>query len=198
MRTFRKKQMRRNHRHLLSRQGLAALPLIWMAFGYFLGCAIGVFVAINADAEWICSFSSDPVAEHTSGLFTVFCGCAAYCIGMLFLATSYYGFVCIPGVFSLKGFLSASVFTACVRSDVPHGLEQACIWMLLPGIFLLPAMMILGQRCMYWSVRLLRCRVGEMIPHDPSAPHSLGVSLVLLLMASAVKYYAVPYILDLL
>ena len=174
------------------------MPVLFMAFGYFLGCIIGALVAINADSEWICSLSSDLVAKQASGLFTVFCGCAAYGLGMLFLATSYFGFLCIPAVFSLKGFLSASVFTVCVRNDVSNGLEQACIWLFLPGLFLFPAMLILGQRCMYWSVRLLRCRSGEIIAPDPAAPSALGVALVLFFMAAAVKAYIVPYVLNLL
>ena len=198
MKTIRKNQVRRNQSHFLIRRRRISLPLILMTFGYFLGCVIGVFVAINTDAEWTCSLSSDLVAQQASGLFTVFCGCAAYCLGMLFLATSYFGFICIPGVFSLKGFLSTSVFTACVRSGAPHGLERACTWLLLPGVFLLPAMMILGQRCMYWSVRLLRCRAGEFAAPDPDAPRALGATLVLLFLASAVKTYFVPYVLNLI
>ena len=104
----------------------------------------------------------------------------------------------IPGVLSLKGFLSASVFTACIHSDCPHGLERACVGLLLPGIFLLPALLMLGQRCMHCSVRQLRFRAGEMVPPDSAAPGALGAVLMLLLMASAVKAYVVPYVLNLL
>ena len=169
-----------------------------MTIGYLLGCAIGIFVAINADVKWISNLPLNLVDEQPSGLFTVFCSCSAYGLGMLFLATSYLGFLFIPGVLSLKGFLSASVFTICIRSDCPHSLEQACAGLLLPGFFLLPAMLILGQRCMYCSVRQFRLRAGEMVPPDASAHGVLGAVLVLLLMASAVKAYVVPYVLNLL
>ena len=171
--------------------------MILMTFGYLLGCLIGIFVAINSDVDWMHNLSDDLVATPPMGLFTVFCGCASYSLGMLFFATSYLGFALIPGVFSLKGFLSASVFTACVRGNLSHGLERAFIWLIFPGLFLLPAMLILGQRCMLWSVRLLRCRVGEMIPPDPEAPRALVSALVLILTASAVKAYLVPFVLNL-
>ena len=174
-----------------------SLPLMLMVCGYLLGCVFGILVAINADVNWIRDFSLNLVDKPASGLFTVFCGCASYGLGMLFLATSYLGFLLVPVVFSFKGFLSASVFTACVRSDLAHGLDYACVGLLLPGVFLLPAMLILGQRCMYWSVRLLRCRSGEWIAPDSSAPRALGTALVFLLAASAAKAYAVPYILSL-
>ena len=169
-----------------------------MTLGYLLGCVIGIFVAINADVKWIGNLPSNMVDEQPSGLFTVFCSCSAYGLGMLFLATSYLGFLFIPGVLSLKGFLSASVFTACIHSDCPHGLERACVGLLLPGIFLLPALLMLGQRCMHCSVRQLRFRAGEMVPPDSAAPGALGAVLMLLLMASAVKAYVVPYVLNLL
>ena len=197
MKTIRSGQNHRIYRHLQIRRDHTFVPLIWMAFGYLVGCVSGIFVAINADVNWMLNLSPDLVVDQDSGLFTVFCSCSVYFLGMLFLATSYFGFLLIPGVFSVKGFLSASVFTACIRGGAAHGLEQACAVLFLPGFFLIPAMLILGQTCMHWSVRLLRCRAGELIPPDPSASHSLGLALILLLMASAVKCYAVPYILDL-
>lgn len=198
MKTIRSIQKRRKHRHFpLCREHLS-LPLMLMVFGYLLGCVFGILVAINTDVNWIHSFSPNLVDKPAPGLFTVFCGCASYGLGMLFLATSYLGFFFVPAVFSFKGFLSASVFTACIRSDLPHSLDRACAGLLLPGVFLLPAMLILGQRCMHWSVRLLRCRSGEWIAPDPTAPRALGTALVFLLAASAVKAYVVPYVLGLL
>ena len=169
-----------------------------MSAAYLFGCGIGILVAINADVNWISSLHANQVANQSSALFTVFCSCSVYGLGMLFLATSYLGFIFIPGVLSLKGFLSASVFTACIRSNLPHGLERACTGLFLPGIFLLPAMLILGQRCMYWSVRQLRLRAGELAAPDPAAHRALGCAFALLLIASAVKAYVVPYVLNLL
>ena len=197
MKTIRIQQKRRKQGRLKSCRERISLPLVLMAFGYLLCCLIGIFVAINADAEWLRNLSDSLVAKQSSGLFTVFCGCASYGIVMLFLATSYLGFALIPGVLSLKGFLSASVFTASIRGDLPHGIEQSLIWLIFPGLFLLPAMLILGGQCMHWSVRLFCCRAGELIPPDPSATRAIGTALVLLLAASAVKAYLVPYVLNL-
>ena len=169
-----------------------------MMLGYFAGCIIGVAEAVHTDVKWMYDFAPDLVAKQGTGLFTVFSSCAVYGLGMLFLATSYLGFLFIPAIFSVKGFFSASVFTASIRGDFSHGLEQACARLFLPGIFLLPAMLILGQRCMYWSVRLFRCRAGEMVPPDSSAPRTIGIALLFLLIAAAMKAYIVPYVLDLI
>lgn len=198
MKTNRSIQKRRNHGRFLRDRERVSLPLMLMVFGYLFGCVFGILVAINADVNWIDTLSPNLVDKPAPGLFTVFCGCASYGLGMLFLATSYLGFLFVPIVFSLKGFLSASVFTACMCSDLPHGLERACAGLILPGVFLLPAMLILGQRCIHWSVRLFRCRSGEWIAPDPTAPRALGTALVFLLAAAAVKAYVVPYVLGLL
>lgn len=168
-----------------------------MIFGYLLGCVIGVFVAINTDVDWMYRFPSDLVAKQSAGLFTIFCGYAAYGLCMLFLATSYYGFFLIPGFFSVKGFLSASVFTACFRGKNMDGLGMAILELFLPGVFLLPALLILGQCCIDGSVRLFRCRSGEYIPPNSSSTRAIGVAFVFLMMASAIKVYVVPFILNL-
>ena len=68
--------------------------------------------------------------------------------------------------------------------------------LLLPGVFLISSMLILGQLCMGWSVRLFRCRTGETLPPGENCSRALGLVLVLLLLASAMKTYAVPYLLD--
>ena len=197
MEAYRIRPKRRNNRCLQAHSDRIPASLLIMVFGYLFGCVIGILVAISADVEWMRSYASGLVAQRPDGLFTIFCGCAAYGLGMLFLATSYLGFFLIPGVFSVKGFLSSSVFTACFRGNLPNGFQLACLELFLPGVFLLPAMLILGQCCMRWSVRLLRCRLGEFIPPDPSSSRAIGAALVLFLMASAVKAYLVPYILDL-
>lgn len=174
------------------------MPQMFMMFGYFAGCVIGIIAAAQADVKWMNDFAPDLVAKQRTGLFTVFCSCAVYGLGMMFLATSYLGFLFIPAIFSVKGFFSASVFTACIRSNFLSGLEQACVRLFLPGMFLLPAMLILGQRCMHWSVRLFRCRAGEMIPPDSTAPRTLGIVLFFILIASVMKAFVVPFVLDLL
>lgn len=176
------------------------MPLAWilMAAGYLTGCVIGAFVAIKADVSWLTNLWTDPVDKSASDLLSTLCGYGAYGFGMLLLSTSYLGFLLIPGVLSAKGFLSGSVFTVCLRGGAAHGLIQAITELLLPGVFLLPALLILGQLCMGWSVRLFRCRSGEALPPGPGSSRALGMALILLLLASAMKTYAVPYLLELL
>ena len=195
MKTIRYIRSHRNSRRPLISHCRLSLPLLLMVLGYLIGCIIGIIVAIKSDVEWLRSLLPDLVDKQSSELFTVFCGCAVYVVGLLFLATSYLGFLFVPTVFSVKGFFSSSVFTACVRSV---SLELACAELFLPGIFLLPAMLILGLHSMQWSVQLLRCRAGELVPQDPTAPRTFGSVFVLLLVASAMKAYVVPYVLNLL
>ena len=164
-----------------------------MAAGYLAGCVIGVFVAIKADASWVTDLWPASV-DKTTDFLSVLCGYGTYGLGMLLMATSYLGFFLIPGVLAVKGFLSGSVFTACLQSGTAHGLYQACIELMLPGVFLLPALLILGQLCMRWSVRLFRCRAGQTLPPDASGSRALGAVMILLLLASAAKIYIVPYL----
>ena len=197
MKTIRNNQKRRQIRNLRIRLDRLSLPLVLMGIGYLLGCAIGSAVVINADVDWIRGFSEELVAKPDPGLFTVFCSFAAFSLGLLFLATSYLGFLLIPGVFCVRGFLSASAFTVCICSGIPHALEQACVRLFFPGLFLLPALLILGRRCMYWSVRMLRCRAGELLPPNTESSRPLALSFLLLMAAAVMKTYIVPYALDL-
>ena len=168
-----------------------------MVAGYLIGCVIGACVAIKADAAWVTNLFSDSVDKTAPDLLTAFCGYGAYGFGMLMLATSYLGFLLIPGVLSVKGFLSGCVFTAGMRGDFGAGFYRAAAELLTPGVFLLPALLVLGKLCMVWSSRLLRCRLGETVPPGQSCSAPLGLVLVCLLLASAAKCYVVPFMLNL-
>lgn len=164
-----------------------------MAAGYLAGCVIGVFVAIKTEDSAAAALWTDSV-DKTPDLFSALCGYGTYGAGMLLLSSSFLGFFLIPGVLAVRGFLSGIVFTACLRSKVPHALYRACAELLAPGLFLLPALLILGQICMRWSVRLYRCRRGETLAPDAVSPRELGAVFILLLLASVVKSYVVPYL----
>ena len=168
-----------------------------MAVGYLIGCTVGACVAIKADTAWMTNAFTDSVDNYASDLLSSFCGYSAYCFGMILLATSYLGFLLIPGVLAVKGFLSGCVFTAGVRQASAGGFYRAAADLMIPGVFLLPAHLILGRLCMGWSVRLLRCRAGETIPPGTAGTAPLGAVLILLLMASAAKSYVLPFILNL-
>ena len=198
MKSLRTSRYCRNRRFFPSRRDPYSSSVMLLVSGYLVGCVIGCAVAINADSYGMCNQLQVLVADSDADLFTIFCGCASYGVGMLLFATSYLGFLFIPGVFAVKGFFSTSVFTSCICGQFPHGLERACIFLLFPGLFLLPAMLILGRRCMHWSVRLFRCRAGELIPPDAGASRTLAAAFVLMLMASAMKSYVVPFVLGLI
>ena len=175
-------------------------PLSWMfmAAGYLLGCVIGVIVAIRADVSWLTNIRDSSVDSFGRDLVSALCGYAAYGLAMLLLATSYLGFFLIPGVFAVKGFLSGSVFTVWIRGDAASGLLRACAELMLPGVFLLSAMLVMGQLCMSWSVRLYRIRSGETVPRTHGAPRMIAAASILLLFSSAIKTYLVPYLLGVL
>ena len=168
-----------------------------MAAGYLVGCVIGACVAIKADSAWMTMIYADSVDTSATDLLSVFCGYCSFVFGMILLSTSYLGFLLIPGVFSVKGFLSGCVFTAAVREMSASAIYRAVAELLIPGAFLLPALLVVGQLCLRWSVRLLRCRSGETLSPGPAATAPLGLSFTLLLLASATKTYVVPFILNL-
>ena len=111
---------------------------------------------------------------------------------MLLFATSYLGFFFIPGILTLKGVLSACVFTAMMRGAADYQLFHALAELLIPGVFVLSALLILGRFCMLRSVRLYRIRSGESLPPDFAVSRPIAAALVLFLMASAMKIYALP------
>lgn len=169
-----------------------------MAAGYLIGCVIGACVAIKADTSWLTNLFSDSVDKSAPDLLSSFCGYSIYGFGMILLATSYLGFLMIPLMLAAKGFLSGCVFTAGIREASAGGLYCAIAELMIPGVFLLPALLILGRLCMGWSVRLLQYRSGDTVPPpETSGTAPLGVALILLLLASAAKTYVVPFILNL-
>ena len=192
------RRKRRNFRPICDRR--QPLPRSWilMAGGYLIGCVIGVFVAIKADAVWLTNLLGESVDSSGRDLAETLCAFGSYGFGMLLLATSYLGFLMIPWVIALKGFFTASVFTAWIRSGTAHALLRASVSLLLPGAFLLPALLILGQLCMFRSARLFRCRNGEALPPQSGVSRAIASSLILLILASAVKTYLVPYLLSVL
>ena len=180
-----------------SRSGRSSVPISWMLMiaGYLAGCLIGSIVAIKADAAWLSNLWPQPVDSSSEDLLTAFCNNGSYGFMLLLLATSYLGFIFVPGILSVKGFFSGAVFTAMLRSADDAAFYRAAAELLLPGVFLLPALLLLGQICMRASVRLFRCRSGEALPPAPPISRSLAAVLILFLMASAMKTYAVPYLL---
>ena len=112
----------------------------------------------------------------------------------MLLSTSYLGFLLIPAVFGVKGFLSACTAAAFLNSGCDHAFWLSCVAVGLPGIFLVPALFLLGMLCAQMSVRLLEQRRGLPVPVT-SERYSRELALVfcLLLAAAAAACYAVPF-----
>ena len=128
------------------------------------------------------------------GLLPELCVSCAYGFAFLLLSTSYLGFLLIPAVFGIKGFLSACTAAAFLNSGCDHAFWLSCVAVGLPGIFLVPALFLLGTLCAQMSVRLLEQRRGLPVPVS-SERYSRELALVfcLLLAAAAAACYAVPF-----
>ena len=98
------------------------------------------------------------------GLLPELCISCAYGFAFLLLSTSYLGFLLIPVVFGVKGFLSACTAAAFLRSGCAHAFALSCVAVGLPGLFLVPALFLLGVLCAQMSVRLLEQRRGLPVP----------------------------------
>ena len=128
------------------------------------------------------------------GLLPELCISCAYGFAFLLLSTSYLGFLLIPVVFGVKGFLSACTAAAFLRSGCAHAFALSCVAVGLPGVFLVPALFLLGVLCAQMSVRLMEQR--RCLP-SPAATErcsrELALVFCLLLAAAATASYAVPF-----
>ncbi len=111
---------------------------------------------------------------------------------MLIASTSYLGFAMVPLILAVKGFLSGCSITVCLRGGAAD-LLPAVLQILLPGLFLLPALFLLGEFSMGRSARLFALRWSDqpLPPEDNEARH-LALAAILLLMTAAVRTYGIP------
>ena len=164
-------RLRVRRKPAVSRFPLPPLLAVGMAAGYAIGCCFGANAALPE-----------------------LCVSCAYGFAFLLLSTSYLGFLLIPAVFGIKGFLSACTAAAFLNSGCDHAFWLSCVAVGLPGIFLVPALFLLGTLCAQMSVRLLEQRRGLPVPVS-SERYSRELALVfcLLLAAAAAACYAVPF-----
>ena len=181
-------RLRVRRKPAVSRFPLPPLLAVGMAAGYVIGCCFGANAALPEPSNPVLSFLS------SGGLLTELCVSCAYGFAFLLLSTSYLGFLLIPAVFGIKGFLSACTAAAFLNSGCDHAFWLSCVAVGLPGIFLVPALFLLGTLCAQMSVRLLEQRRGLPVPVS-SERYSRELALVfcLLLAAAAAACYAVPF-----
>ena len=178
-------RLRVRRKPAVSHFSLPPLIAIGMAAGYVIGCCFGANAALPEPSNPVLSFLSNSGAGGTlyGGLLPELC-----------VSCAYLGFLLIPAVFGVKGFLSACTAAAFLNSGCDHAFWLSCVAVGLPGIFLVPALFLLGTLCAQMSVRLLEQRRGLPVPVT-SERYSRELALVfcLLLAAAAAACYAVPF-----
>lgn len=171
--------------------------LAGMALGFVIGCCVGANFAASAQVDPVLTaLQEDGGSGIASGNFlSALCVYSAYGFVFLLLSTTYIGFFLIPVAFGIKGFMSACTVAAFLESGAEHAFLLAGIAVGLPGLFLIPALLILGVLCALLSYRLFRQKQG-CPPSGPPENHSceLAAVFVLLSLAAAAECYAVPYL----
>lgn len=168
-----------------------------MALGFLIGCCVGANFAAAAQIDPVLAvLQKDGVSGITTANFlSSLCVYSTYGFVFLLLSTTYIGFFLIPVAFGIKGFMSACTVVAFLSSGAEHAFLLAWVAVGLPGLFLLPALLILGVLCALLSYRLFRQKQG-CPPGGPPENHSreLATVFILLPLAAAAESYAVPYL----
>lgn len=191
----RHKKLRVRRKAALPRFQLPPLLAAGMAAGYVIGCCCGANAELPDSSEPVLSFlQSGTGGALYGGLLPELCISCAYGFAFLLLSTSYLGFLLIPVVFGVKGFLSACTAAAFLRSGCAHAFALSCVAVGLPGVFLVPALFLLGVLCAQMSVRLMEQRRGLPSPAATErCSRELALVFCLLLAAAATASYAVPF-----
>ena len=189
------KKLRVRRKAALPRFTLPPLLAAGMAAGYVIGCCCGANAELPDSSEPVLSFlQSGTGGALYGGLLPELCISCAYGFAFLLLSTSYLGFLLIPVVFGVKGFLSACTAAAFLRSGCTHAFALSCVAVGLPGVFLVPALFLLGVLCAQMSVRLMEQRRGLPSPAATErCSRELALVFCLLLAAAATASYAVPF-----
>lgn len=189
------KKLRVRRKATLQRFTLPPLLAAGMAAGYVIGCCCGANAELPDSSEPVLSFlQSGTGGALYGGLLPELCISCAYGFAFLLLSTSYLGFLLIPVVFGVKGFLSACTAAAFLRSGCAHAFALSCVAVGLPGVFLVPALFLLGVLCAQMSVRLMEQRRGLPSPAATErCSRELALVFCLLLAAAATASYAVPF-----
>ena len=134
------KKLRVRRKAALPRFPLPPLLAAGMAAGYVIGCCCGANAELPDSSEPVLSFlQSGTGGALYGGLLPELCISCAYGFAFLLLSTSYLGFLLIPVVFGVKGFLSADVCASDGAAAWPA--VSRCDGALFPGagVGVLPA-----------------------------------------------------------
>ena len=188
------KKLRVRRKAALQRFPLPPLLAAGMAAGYVIGCCCGANAELPDSSEPVLSFlQSGTGGALYGGLLPELCISCAYGFAFLLLSTSYLGFLLIPVVFGVKGFLSACT-AAAFCAPAAHAFALSCVAVGLPGVFLVPAL--------FFARRALRADVcasdgaaalSAVSCCDGALFQELALVFCLLLAAAATASYAVPF-----
>ena len=157
------KKLRVRRKAALQRFPLPPLLAAGMAAGYVIGCCCGANAELPDSSEPVLSFlQSGTGGALYGGLLPELCISCAYGFAFLLLSTSYLGFLLIPVVFGVKGFLSACTAAAFLRAGCAHAFVLSCVAVGLPSVFLVPALFLLGVLCAQMSA--VSCCDGALFP----------------------------------
>lgn len=130
------KKLRVRRKATLQRFTLPPLLAAGMAAGYVIGCCCGANAELPDSSEPVLSFlQSGTGGALYGGLLPELCISCAYGFAFLLLSTSYLGFVLIPVVFGVKGFLSACTAAAFLRSGCAHAFALSCVRLVCQACF---------------------------------------------------------------
>lgn len=168
-----------------------------LVFGYLIGCAGGVWLGVHANLPVTWLQAGVIGVAPTMDLLTELARYGTYGFGMLLLSTSYLGLMLVPMVLAVKGFLAGSSITVCLRGGEMIDWLSALLQVGLPGLVLLPALFLLGERSMRSSARLMALRFRDQpMPPQERDLHSLAAAGILLLLSAAIKVYVIPILLN--
>ena len=173
---------------------LASVPILFMAICYLagvvLGCRFGILTEVPNS---LFSILTEHVSSDEYGFLAVFGSYGLYGILFLLLSTTYLGFLLVPPVFAVKGFLMGTLFFAYLHSGQNRPYLAAGISLCLPELFIVSALFLLGNLCMHLSFQLL-CRFRGAPAAAVGERHErvLAAIFILLLLAAVIETYVVP------
>lgn len=184
---------KRKRPHVGGMDSRFATSMILMGAGYLVGCFLGArFGILSNFPVSVVSILTEPTSSDPSFL-SVFGSYGFYGVLFLVLSTTYIGFLFVPAVLALKGFFTGALFLALVQSGEPNAYMLAGISLCLPGIFVLPALLLLGHMCMALSFQLLcRMRGAQVTGVSDRYDRALAAAFVLLLIAALIETYVLP------
>lgn len=175
------------------------VSFLLMAFCYLAGCLLGSRFGLTSEIPGtVFSIMTEQSDSTQNGFLAVFGSYGFYGVLFLLLSTTYLGFLLVPPVFALKGFLIGTLFLTYLQSEQPHSFLLAGISLCLPELFVLPALLLLGGLCMQLSFRLLcRFRGAPAALDGERHDRTLAIIFVLLILAAVIETYVVPTVIRL-